>query len=129
MGATDVRAKLAILADAAKYDASCASSGSNRSNRGRGLGDTNKIGICHSYTPDGRCVSLLKILLTNYCIYDCSYCINRQSSGVQRARFLPEEVVRLTLEFYKRNYIEGLFLSSGIIRGPDYTMEQLVDVA
>ena len=87
------------------------------------------MGICHSYTPDGRCVSLLKILLTNYCIYDCGYCINRRSSGVRRARFTPDEVVRLTLEFYRRNYIEGLFLSSGIIRGPDYTMEQLVAVA
>ena len=129
MGATDVRSKLAILADAAKYDASCASSGSKRSNRGRGLGDTNKIGICHSYTPDGRCVSLLKILLTNYCIYDCRYCVNRVTSDTPRARFTPGEVVQLTLEFYRRNYIEGLFLSSGIIQSPDYTMEQLVAVA
>ena len=129
MGATDVRAKLAILADAAKYDASCASSGSQRSNRGRGLGDTNKIGICHSYTPDGRCVSLLKILLTNYCIYDCRYCVNRVTSDTPRARFTPDEVVQLTLEFYRRNYIEGLFLSSGIIQSPDYTMEQLIAVA
>jgi putative DNA modification/repair radical SAM protein len=125
----DVREKLAILADAAKYDASCASSGSKgRRARGDGIGSTEGMGICHSYTPDGRCVSLLKILLTNYCIYDCSYCINRRSSGVRRARFSPAEVVRLTLEFYRRNYIEGLFLSSGIIRGPDYTMEQLVAV-
>jgi putative DNA modification/repair radical SAM protein len=125
----EVREKLAILADAAKYDASCASSGSRgRRARGDGIGSTEGMGICHSYTPDGRCVSLLKILLTNYCIYDCSYCINRRSSGVRRARFSPAEVVRLTLEFYRRNYIEGLFLSSGIIRGPDYTMEQLVAV-
>ena len=126
----DVTAKLSILADAAKYDASCASSGSRgRRAAKRGIGSTDGTGICHSYTPDGRCVSLLKILLTNYCIYDCSYCINRRSSGVRRARFAPEEVVRLTLDFYRRNYIEGLFLSSGIIRGPDYTMEQLVSVA
>ena len=125
----DVREKLAILADAAKYDASCASSGSKgRRARDEGIGSTEGMGICHSYTPDGRCVSLLKILLTNYCIYDCSYCINRRSSGVRRARFSPAEVVSLTLEFYRRNYIEGLFLSSGIIRGPDYTMEQLVAV-
>jgi putative DNA modification/repair radical SAM protein len=126
----DVRSKLAILADAAKYDASCASSGAKGRRAGaKGIGSTEGSGICHSYTPDGRCVSLLKILLTNYCIYDCAYCINRKSSGVRRARFTPDEVVRLTLEFYRRNYIEGLFLSSGIIRGPDYTMEQLVDVA
>jgi putative DNA modification/repair radical SAM protein len=126
----DVREKLEILADAAKYDASCASSGSKgrRAERG-GIGSTEGMGICHSYTPDGRCVSLLKILLTNWCIYDCSYCINRRSSGVKRARFAPHEVVWLTLEFYRRNYIEGLFLSSGIIRGPDYTMEQIVHVA
>ncbi|HEY4306375.1 MAG TPA: putative DNA modification/repair radical SAM protein [Gemmatimonadaceae bacterium] len=126
----DVQTKLAILADAAKYDASCASSGSKgrRAAKG-GIGSTEGMGICHSYTPDGRCVSLLKILLTNYCIYDCGYCINRKSSGVRRARFTPDEVVQLTLEFYRRNYIEGLFLSSGIIRGPDYTMEQLVAVA
>lgn len=126
----DVQSKLAILADAAKYDASCASSGAKGRRAGpKGLGSTDGMGICHSYTPDGRCVSLLKILLTNYCIYDCSYCINRKSSGVRRARFTPDEVVSLTLEFYRRNYIEGLFLSSGIIRGPDYTMEQLVSVA
>jgi putative DNA modification/repair radical SAM protein len=126
----DIQTKLSILADAAKYDASCASSGSRgrRATNG-GIGSTDGMGICHSYTPDGRCVSLLKILLTNYCIYDCTYCINRRSSGVRRARFAPEEVVRITLEFYRRNYIEGLFLSSGIIRGPDYTMEQLVRVA
>jgi len=123
--------KLAILADAAKYDASCASSGGAKRNSrdGRGLGSSTGNGICHSYTPDGRCVSLLKILLTNSCIFDCGYCINRKSSNVRRARFTVEEVVSLTLAFYKRNYIEGLFLSSGIIRSPDYTMEQLVRVA
>ncbi|AIR90896.1 putative DNA modification/repair radical SAM protein [Pseudomonas cremoricolorata] len=124
-------AKLGILADAAKYDASCASSGApKRSSRGRdGLGATNGMGICHSYTPDGRCVSLLKILLTNFCLYDCQYCVNRRSSNVPRARFSPEEVVRLTLDFYRRNCISGLFLSSGIIRSADYTMEQLIRVA
>lgn len=125
----EVRRKLAILADAAKYDASCASSGSKRSNNGSQLGNTNKIGICHSYTPDGRCVSLLKILLTNHCIYDCQYCVNRVSSDTPRARFTVDEVVNLTLEFYRRNYIEGLFLSSGIIQSADYTMEQLIGVA
>jgi putative DNA modification/repair radical SAM protein len=127
----DLRSKLEILADAAKYDASCASSGAEtRSSRGgRGVGSTSGMGICHSYTPDGRCVSLLKILLTNACIYDCLYCINRSSSSVRRARFTVEEVVRLTLGFYKRNYIEGLFLSSGIIRDSDTTMGELVRVA
>ncbi len=124
-----VEAKLSILADAAKYDASCASSGSKGTRQGSKLGSTEGMGICHSYTPDGRCVSLLKILLTNYCIYDCKYCINRVSSDTPRARFTVEEVVWLTTEFYKRNYIEGLFLSSGIIQSPDYTMEQLVAVA
>ena len=122
--------KLAILADAAKYDASCSSSGAEKRNsRNGGLGSTTGSGICHSYTPDGRCVSLLKILLTNSCTFDCSYCINRRSSNVPRARFSVEEVVSLTLNFYRRNYIEGLFLSSGIIRSPDYTMEQIVRVA
>lgn len=127
----DIQAKLAILADAAKYDASCASSGAGGrdSRNGRGVGYTTGMGICHSYTPDGRCVSLLKVLLTNFCIYDCGYCINRRSSDVPRARFAVDEVVDLTLEFYRRNYIEGLFLSSGVIRTPDYTMEQLVEVA
>jgi putative DNA modification/repair radical SAM protein len=126
----DLGRKLALLADAAKYDASCASSGTTRrDSRSGGIGSTNGTGICHSYTPDGRCVSLLKILLTNFCIFDCLYCINRRSSNVQRARFKPEEVVQLTLEFYRRNYIEGLFLSSGIIRNADYTMEQVVSVA
>ncbi|HEN8800238.1 putative DNA modification/repair radical SAM protein [Pseudomonas sp. CM27] len=124
-------AKLGILADAAKYDASCASSGAPKRNSrgGDGLGATNGMGICHSYTPDGRCVSLLKILLTNFCLYDCQYCVNRRSSNVPRARFSPEEVVRLTLDFYRRNCISGLFLSSGIIRSADYTMEQLIRVA
>ena len=126
----DLPAKLAILADAAKYDASCASSGTTKRNsRAGGIGSTTGAGICHSYTPDGRCVSLLKILLTNYCTYDCLYCVNRISSDVPRARFTPEEVVRLTLDFYRRNYIEGLFLSSGIIRSADYTMEQVIKVA
>ena len=121
--------KLAILADAAKYDASCASSGAKRSGNGQGLGHSDGTGICHSYTPDGRCVSLLKILLTNYCTYDCVFCVNRVSSDIPRARFLPAEVVNLTLDFYRRNYIEGLFLSSGIIQSPDYTMEQLIEIA
>jgi putative DNA modification/repair radical SAM protein len=127
----DLQRKLAVLADAAKYDASCASSGSTRkdSTDGRGIGSTGGMGICHSYAPDGRCISLLKFLLTNFCIYDCLYCINRISSNVARARFTVDEVVKLTLEFYSRNYIEGLFLSSGIIRDADYTMEQLVCVA
>ncbi len=127
----DLAKKLEILADAAKYDASCASSGAARKDsRGTGgVGSTGGAGICHSYTPDGRCVSLLKVLLTNNCIYDCHYCVNRRSSNVRRARFTPEEVVRITLDFYKRNYIEGLFLSSGIIRSADHTMERVVDVA
>ena len=125
----DLRLKLSILADAAKYDASCASSGSHRKRAEGGLGNTEGMGICHSYTPDGRCISLLKLLLTNVCIWDCSYCVNRRSSSVRRARFTPDAVVRLTVDFYKRNYIEGLFLSSGIIRNADYTMEQLVLVA
>src|SRR6202000_1022919 len=122
--------KLRILADAAKYDASCSSSGAKGRAAGvDGLGSTTGAGICHAYTPDGRCVSLLKILLTNYCLFDCAYCINRRSSNVRRARFSVAEVVTLTVEFYKRNYIEGLFLSSGIIRSPDYTMEQMMRVA
>ena len=132
MAQLDLRQKLEILADAAKYDASCASSGSvKRTSRdGKGIGSTDRgMGICHAYAPDGRCISLLKILLTNSCVFDCHYCINRKSSNVRRARFTPEEVVRLTLDFYRRTYIEGLFLSSGIIRSPDYTMEQLVRVA
>ncbi|MGF6495133.1 putative DNA modification/repair radical SAM protein [Luteibacter sp. 621] len=123
--------KLAILADAAKYDASCSSSGGKGRNSlaSGGIGSTEGMGICHAYAPDGRCISLLKILLTNFCVYDCAYCVNRRSSNVPRARFTAEEVVNLTLEFYRRNYIEGLFLSSGIIQSPDYTMEQLVRVA
>lgn len=125
----EIRAKLAILADAAKYDASCASSGSVRKRKQDGIGHTNGQGICHSFTPDGRCVSLLKILLTNYCVYDCAYCVNRVSSDTSRARFTVAEVVNLTLDFYKRNYIEGLFLSSGIIQTADYTMDQLIAVA
>ena len=131
MAQLDVRQKLEILADAAKYDASCASSGTAKRNSkdGKGLGSTEGMGICHAYAPDGRCISLLKILLTNSCIFDCHYCINRKSSNVRRARFTAEEVVTLTLSFYRRNYIEGLFLSSGIIRSSDYTMEQIVEVA
>lgn len=123
--------KLAILADAAKYDASCASSGATRRDSvgGRGVGSAGGSGICHSYAPDGRCISLLKILLTNRCLYDCHYCINRRSSNVRRAAFTPEEAISLTLDFYKRNYIEGLFLSSGIVRSADHTMEQVVQVA
>lgn len=123
--------KLAILSDAAKYDASCASSGAEQrdSRKSGGIGSTEGMGICHSYAPDGRCISLLKILLTNFCIYDCSYCINRSSSNVRRARFSVDEVVKLTVSFYKRNYIEGLFLSSGVIRSPDETMAELVEVA
>jgi putative DNA modification/repair radical SAM protein len=127
----DITDKLIVLADAAKYDVSCASSGApKRSSRGKdGVGATDGAGICHSFTPDGRCVALLKILLTNFCLYDCQYCVNRRSSNVPRARFTPEEVVRLTLDFYRRNVISGLFLSSGIIRSSDYTMEQLIRVA
>lgn len=126
-----LREKLRILADAAKYDASCSSSGGRRrdSVASRGIGSNEGTGICHSYTPDGRCVSLLKILLTNQCLYDCAYCINRRSSNVPRAKFTVEEVVKLTLDFYKRNYIEGLFLSSGIIKSHDETMEEMVRVA
>lgn len=131
MAQLDTREKLAILADAAKYDASCASSGTAKRNSrdGKGLGSTEGMGICHAYAPDGRCISLLKILLTNSCIFDCHYCINRKSSNVRRARFTAQEVVALTLSFYRRNYIEGLFLSSGIIGSSNYTMEQMVEVA
>ena len=127
----DLRDKLEILADAAKYDASCASSGApKRSSEGKdGFGATTGMGICHSYTPDGRCVSLLKILMTNFCVYDCQYCVNRRTSNVPRARFSVEEVVKLTTDFYFRNYIDGLFLSSGIIQSSDYTMEQMVAIA
>ncbi len=132
MALLDLKRKLAILSDAAKYDASCASSGSVKRDSvgGKGVGSTDGgMGICHAYAPDGRCISLLKILLTNFCVYDCAYCVNRVSSNTPRARFTAEEVVDLTLGFYKRNYIEGLFLSSGIIRSADYTMEQMVRVA
>jgi putative DNA modification/repair radical SAM protein len=121
--------KLTILADAAKYDASCASSGVKRKAKAGGIGNATGAGICHSYTPDGRCISLLKILLTNFCIYDCSYCINRVSSQVKRAKFTPDEIVNLTMDFYKRNYIEGLFLSSGVAKSADETMEEMILVA
>ncbi len=123
-----IKEKLEILSDAAKYDVSCASSGSKRKNEG-GLGNGNGTGICHAYTEDGRCVSLLKILLTNHCIYDCAYCVSRKSNDVKRAAFAVDEVVQLTMNFYRRNYIEGLFLSSGIFSNPDYTMERLVRIA
>ncbi|MBL7555035.1 MAG: putative DNA modification/repair radical SAM protein [Bdellovibrionaceae bacterium] len=124
-----IKSRLAILADAAKYDASCSSSGSERKRDKNGMGNVEGMGICHSYAPDGRCISLLKILMTNFCIYDCKYCVNRVTSEVKRARFTPEEIVNLTLEFYRRNYIEGLFLSSGIIGSSDSTMEMLIRVA
>ncbi|NBL64118.1 putative DNA modification/repair radical SAM protein [Flavobacterium sp. NST-5] len=123
-----IREKLKILADAAKYDVSCSSSGSNRKNDNKGLGDANGSGICHTYTEDGRCVSLLKILLTNHCIFDCAFCVSRKSNDVKRAAFTVDEVVELTMGFYRRNYIEGLFLSSGIFKNPDYTMERLVRI-
>ncbi len=123
-----IREKLQILADAAKYDVSCSSSGSNRKNTNKGLGDANGAGICHTYTEDGRCVSLLKILLTNHCIFDCAFCVSRKSNDVKRAAFTVEEVVELTMGFYRRNYIEGLFLSSGIFKNADYTMERLVRI-
>ncbi len=123
-----INEKLKILADAAKYDVSCASSGSDRKNENKGLGDTG-MGICHAYTEDGRCVSLLKILLTNHCIYDCAYCVSRKSNDIKRAAFTVQEVVDLTINFYRRNYIEGLFLSSGIFSNADYTMERLVLIA
>ena len=132
MAVLDLKTKLAILSDAAKYDASCASSGGAKRDSlgGRGVGSVDGgMGICHAYAPDGRCISLLKLLLTNFCVYDCAYCVNRVSSNTARARFTVEEVVDLTLGFYKRNYIEGLFLSSGIIRNADYTMEEMVRVA
>lgn len=124
-----VQEKLSILADAAKYDVSCASSGNKRANRNKGLGNTTSMGICHSYTEDGRCVSLLKILLTNHCIFDCAYCVTRKSNNIKRAAFKVQEVVDLTINFYRRNYIEGLFLSSGIFKNADYTMERLIQVA
>ncbi|RPF70415.1 putative DNA modification/repair radical SAM protein [Aurantiacibacter spongiae] len=131
MGQPGIMEKLEILADAAKYDASCASSGTAKRNSsgGKGIGSTEGMGICHAYAPDGRCISLLKVLLTNHCIFDCHYCINRKSSNVRRARFTPQEVADLTLTFYRRNYIEGLFLSSGIIKSSNHTMEQMVETA
>nr|WP_330391056.1 putative DNA modification/repair radical SAM protein [Lachnoclostridium phocaeense] len=115
--------KLKILTDAAKYDVACTSSGAQRSNDGTGIGSCAQAGICHSFSADGRCISLLKILFTNECIYDCKYCINRRSNDVPRASFTPDEICTLTMEFYRRNYIEGLFLSSGVLKSPDYTME------
>ena len=121
----NIKEKLEILADSAKYDASCSSSGSTRKNSG--LGNAHYAGICHSFASDGRCISLLKILMTNACIFDCKYCINRKSNNVKRALFTPEEICELTINFYKRNYIEGLFLSSGIIKNPDYTMEKIIE--
>jgi len=124
----EVLRKLQILAESAKYDVSCASSGTTRKNTPGGIGSTAGWGICHSFTEDGRCVSLLKIMLTNYCIYDCAYCINRRTNDLPRATFSVSELVELTIEFYRRNYIEGLFLSSGVVRNPDYTMERLVRV-
>ena len=124
-----VAEKLEILANAAKYDVSCSSSGSKRQNKDKGLGNSDGMGICHAYTEDGRCVSLLKILLTNHCIFDCAYCISRKSNDIKRAAFTVEEVVDLTISFYRRNYIEGLFLSSGIFSSADYTMERLVRIA
>ena len=124
----NIHEKLEILTDAAKYDVSCSSSNSNRKNKG-GIGEAAKSGICHSWSEDGRCISLLKILLTNNCIFDCEYCINRRSSQIPRSEFTPEEVAELTINFYRRNYIEGLFLSSAILKSPDYTMELLIKVA
>ncbi len=124
-----IREKLSILADAAKYDVSCSSSGGNRKNDNKGIGDSSASGICHTYTEDGRCVSLLKILLTNHCVYDCAFCVSRKSNDVKRAAFTVDEVVELTMSFYRRNYIEGLFLSSGIFKNADFTMERLVRIA
>ncbi|MDU4732055.1 putative DNA modification/repair radical SAM protein [Finegoldia magna] len=125
----ELKRKLSILSDAAKYDVSCSSSGSNRKNTANGIGQAHNSGICHSWSEDGRCISLLKILLTNKCIYSCEYCINRKENNVERAEFTPEEVADLTINFYKRNYIEGLFLSSGVVKSPDYTMMKLIRVA
>ncbi len=125
----ELKRKLSILSDAAKYDVSCSSSGSNRKNTANGIGKAHNSGICHSWSEDGRCISLLKILLTNKCIYSCEYCINRKENNVERAEFTPEEVADLTINFYKRNYIEGLFLSSGVVKSPDYTMMKLIRVA
>lgn len=121
--------KISILAEAARYDASCASSGSNRKASSSKFGNTSLSGICHSWSDDGRCISLLKLLMTNYCIYDCAYCVNRKSNDIKRASFTPDEIVNLTVSFYKRNYIEGLFLSSGVILSPDYTMSKMIEIA
>lgn len=128
MSSERIREKLNILADAAKYDVSCSSSGSTRKNDNKGIGDSSKTGICHTYTEDGRCVSLLKILLTNHCIYDCAFCVSRKSNDVKRAAFTVDEVVELTMSFYRRNYVEGLFLSSGIFKNADFTMERLLRI-
>jgi len=125
----NVLEKLKILAESAKYDVSCASSGTTRKNQPGGLGNAAGWGICHSFAADGRCISLLKIMLTNYCMFDCAYCINRRSNDIRRATLSVSELVNLTIEFYRRNYIEGLFLSSGLVRNADYTMERLVRVA
>ena len=122
----NIEEKLSILAESAKYDVSCSSSGSNRKNEG-GMGNGHISGICHSFTSDGRCVSLLKILMTNACMYDCKYCINRKSNNIKRAILTPEEIANLTINFYKRNYIEGLFLSSAIIKDADYTMKLMIE--
>ena len=124
-----IEEKLRILSDAAKYDVSCSSSGSSRKNTNNGLGNAAINGICHSWSADGRCISLLKILMTNYCIYDCKYCINRKDNDIERAILSPDEIVKLTINFYRRNYIEGLFLSSGIIKSADYTMELMIAIA
>ena len=124
-----IEEKIRILSDAAKYDVSCSSSGSSRKNTNNGLGNAAVNGICHSWSADGRCISLLKILMTNYCIYDCKYCINRKDNDIERAMLTPDEIVKLTINFYRRNYIEGLFLSSGIIKNADYTMELMIAVA
>src|SRR5690554_6569584 len=124
-----IQEKLTILAEAAKYDVSCVSSGSNRVNTNKGIGSSVTSGICHSFTEDGRCVSLFKVLMTNICIYDCAYCINRRSNDRPRAAFSVKEIVDLTIGFYRRNYIEGLFLSSGVLKNPDFTMERMVQVA
>ncbi len=123
----NLQEKLIILADSAKYDASCSSSGSTRNIKSKGLGNTSFSGICHSFAADGRCISLLKILMTNCCIFDCKYCLNRKSNNIKRAIFTPEEICQITINFYRRNYIEGLFLSSGIVQNPDYTMNLLIE--
>ena len=124
----EISEKLTILSDSAKYDAACTSSGVDRAGgKSSGMGNAAKCGICHSFAADGRCISLLKILMTNYCMFDCKYCVNRRSNDVPRARFTPEEIAELTYNFYRRNYIEGLFLSSGIIQSPDYTCEQMIE--